>query len=84
MRFELKLDGQVAFLEYRYKKGNLALMHTEVPAILEGKGLGSALAKICIPVCQTKQSSGIGLLSLCDLFPERHPEYGEQVVKVGN
>jgi len=45
MRFELKLEGQVAFLEYRYKKGNLALMHTEVPAVLEGKGLGSALAK---------------------------------------
>ena len=80
MRFELKLDGQVAFLEYRYKKGNLALMHTEVPAILEGKGLGSALAKYAF---QFAKQNNLPVLVYCPFvtsFLKRHPEYGEQVV----
>ena len=82
MRFELKLEGQVAFLEYRYKKGILALMHTEVPAVLEGKGLGSALAKYAF---QFAKQNNLPVLVYCPFvtsFLKRHPEYGEQVVKV--
>ena len=80
MRFELKLEGQVAFLEYRYKKGNLALMHTEVPAVLEGKGLGSALAKYAF---QFAKQNNLPVLDYCPFvssFLKRHPEYEQQVV----
>jgi len=80
MRFELKLEGQVAFLEYRYKKGNLALMHTEVPAVLEGKGLGSALAKYAF---QFAKQNNLPVLVYCPFvssFLKRHPEYEQQVV----
>jgi len=80
MRFELKLEGHVAFLEYRYKKGNLALMHTEVPAVLEGKGLGSALAKYAF---QFAKHTNLPVLVYCPFvssFLKRHPEYEQQVV----
>jgi len=80
MRFELKLEGQVAFLEYRYKKGNLALMHTEVPAVLEGKGLGSALAKYAF---QFAKQNNLPVLVYCPFvssFLNRQPEYEKQVV----
>jgi predicted GNAT family acetyltransferase len=70
----------VAFLEYRYKKGNLALMHTEVPAVLEGKGLGSALAKYAF---QFAKQNNLPVLVYCPFvssFLKRHPEYEQQVV----
>ena len=49
-RFELETEGEKAFLEYRYLRNNIALMHTFVPESLNGKGLASELAKICIRV----------------------------------
>jgi len=43
-QFEIWLDDDRAYLEYRIKDGNLVLMHTEVPDKLGGKGIASALA----------------------------------------
>ncbi len=43
-QFQLKLDGELATLEYRLNEGKIVLMHTEVPAALGGRGIGSALA----------------------------------------
>jgi predicted GNAT family acetyltransferase len=44
MQFELFLDDDRAFLEYRFQEGIIILMHTEVPEKLGGKGIASALA----------------------------------------
>ena len=81
MRFELRLDGQVAFLEYRYKKDNLALMHTEVPPALEGKGLASALAKYAFQFAKDKQLPILVYCPFVTTFLKRHPEYEQQVVR---
>lgn len=43
-QFQLFLDDERAFLEYRFQDGVLVLMHTEVPEKLGGKGIASALA----------------------------------------
>ena len=43
-QFQIFLDGEMAYLEYRIKDGVLYLMHTEVPDKLGGKGIASALA----------------------------------------
>ena len=47
-RFELETEGEKAFLEYRYLRNNIALMHTFVPESLNGKGLASELAKYAL------------------------------------
>lgn len=44
LQFELFLDDERAFLEYRFHEGFIILMHTDVPEKLGGKGVGSALA----------------------------------------
>lgn len=44
MHFEIHDGDDIAFLEYRFYKNILVLMHTEVPAKMEGLGIGSALA----------------------------------------
>jgi len=43
-QFQVKTDGELASLEYRLYEGNIVLMHTEVPELLGGRGIGSALA----------------------------------------
>ncbi len=43
-RFEMASGGAVAFVEYeRTGDGRIALVHTEVPEALSGKGVGSKL-----------------------------------------
>ena len=43
-QFQIFLEDEMAYLEYRIKEGDLYLMHTEVPDKLGGKGIASALA----------------------------------------
>src|SRR5450631_312820 len=44
-QFEVHEDGEIAVLQYRFHEGVIWLMHTEVPANLEGKGIASTLAR---------------------------------------
>jgi len=43
-QFQVRVDGELAYLEYRMYKGDIALMHTEVPDKIGGRGIASALA----------------------------------------
>ena len=81
MRFELRLGDQVAFLEYRMKKGNLALMHTEVPGVLEGQGLGSALAKYAFKYAEENKLPVLVYCPFVTTFLKRHPEYDKQLAE---
>lgn len=44
-RFELAVDGHVAFADYRIDGQRMLFPHTEVPPALEGKGVGTRLVK---------------------------------------
>jgi hypothetical protein len=47
-RFEVTLDGEVAFTEYHLHPDYITLPHTVVPPAFEGKGVGSTLAKAAL------------------------------------
>jgi hypothetical protein len=42
-RFELQVDGQIAFLDYERRDGEILLVHAEVPRALRGRGIGGKL-----------------------------------------
>jgi uncharacterized protein len=42
-RYELEVDGKVAVAVYTLAPGVVSLVHTEVPAALRGRGVGSRL-----------------------------------------
>lgn len=45
-RFELAVEGHIAFIEYILAKGDVMfLTHTEVPEVLGGKGVGSEIVE---------------------------------------
>src|ERR1035437_10714986 len=44
-RFELDVEGTIAFVTYRKSPGAITLVHTEVPPELGGRGIGSKLGR---------------------------------------
>jgi uncharacterized protein len=76
-RFELDADGHVAFSNYKREGGVLTVLHTEVPAALAGKGIGSALARGLLDIARAQ---GLTVKPLCPFvagYIDKHPEYAD-------
>lgn len=61
-RFELDVDGAVAFATYRRSKDALAILHVEAPPALRGTGAASRLMQ---HVADTANAENIGLVPYC-------------------
>ena len=73
-RFEVGLEGQTAFAEYRLKPGQLVLPHTVVPPAFEGKGVASALARHAFGYAR---DHGLKVVPTCPFMAgwvKKHPE----------
>jgi uncharacterized protein len=78
-RFELDADGHVAFSNYQREGSVLTVLHTEVPAALNGRGIGSALARGLLDIARTQ---GLTVKPLCPFvagYFAKHPEYKDLV-----
>jgi predicted GNAT family acetyltransferase len=47
-RFETEINGEFSYIDYRFYKGDIALMHTFVPEADRNKGIASALIKFAL------------------------------------
>jgi len=73
-RFVLDTGGALAQLQYRRRADRLVLVHTEVPAELEGRGIGGKLVTAAIG---RAASEGLTVVPLCPFargWLERHPD----------
>ena len=78
-RYEMAVDGVTAFVEYRREGDVIALVHTEVPKALSGRGVGTALARGTLDLIR---ASGRKIRPLCPFiaaFIQRHPDYADLV-----
>jgi predicted GNAT family acetyltransferase len=76
-RFELDVDGHVAFSNYKRENGLLTVLHTEVPKELGGRGIGSALARGLLDIAR---AHGLKVRPICPFvkaYMEKHPEYAD-------
>jgi predicted GNAT family acetyltransferase len=76
-RFELDADGHVAVAYYRLSPGVITFTHTEVPAELSGRGIGSSLARGAL---DQVRAPGLKVVAQCPFigaFISKHPEYGD-------
>lgn len=74
-QFEVDLQGEKAYLTYRFYKADVALMHTFVPPPLEGKGVAAALAKTAFAWARANQKLVMIYCPYVAAFVQRHPEY---------
>lgn len=78
-RFELEIDDYIAFVDYQLSPGSIALVHTEVPKELAGRGVGSILAKA---VLENVRSHGLKVEPRCEFlagYIKKHPEFASLV-----
>jgi uncharacterized protein len=81
-RFELKLENQTAFVEYQtIDEETLVLTHTEVPAELEGQGIGSALVKGVLEQVERDKLMIVPACPFVKAYIQRHPEWNRVVTR---
>ncbi len=80
-QFEVNMQDQSATLVYRFYKGNIALMHTEVPAALGNRGIASALAKYALEWAKEHNKKVMVYCPFVASYLKRHPEYNFLVDK---
>lgn len=78
-RFEVSLDGETAFAEYRLVDHGIILPHTVVPEAFEGKGVGSALAKTALGYAREHDLKVIPLCPFIAGYITKHPEWRDIV-----
>ena len=76
-RYELEVDGHVAYVVYRLQDDVIKLVHTEVPKELGGRGVGSTLVRA---VLEKVRAEGLKLAVTCPFvsaWMEKHPEFDD-------
>jgi predicted GNAT family acetyltransferase len=59
---ELTVDGQTSVLIYERRPNALALLHTEVPPALRGRGLATRLAEAAV---NAARAEGLQVIAVC-------------------
>jgi predicted GNAT family acetyltransferase len=73
-RFELVVDGQLAYLLYQRPRGAMTLVHTEVPPKLRGRHVGDRLVEAAL---QAARREGLRIVAVCPFaraYMRRHPQ----------
>jgi predicted GNAT family acetyltransferase len=74
-RFELTVEGQIAFADYRRQPGLLIITHVVTPPALRGGGVAGRVMK---GVLEWAREAGMKVSPLCpyaDAYIRRHPQY---------
>jgi predicted GNAT family acetyltransferase len=78
-RFELDVEGTVAFANYRLAPGTVIITHTETPQSLRGRGIASELVRGAL---ETIRADGLKVVAGCSFvvdYLHEHPEFADLV-----
>ncbi len=74
-RYEVQIDGSLAVIQYKRGGNEIFLLHTEVPEALEGRGVGSALARSALEDARTRALTVVPVCPFVSAYIRKHPEY---------
>jgi predicted GNAT family acetyltransferase len=75
LQFEVYLNGEYAYIEYRYYKKDIAFMHTVVPDAFRGKGIGVAMAIYALNFAKDQHRKIMLYCPFVSKYVKEHPEY---------
>jgi uncharacterized protein len=78
-RFELDVEGAVAFANYRPTPESVIITHTETPRALRGRGIASELVKGALELIR---ADGLKVVAGCGFvvdYLQKHPEFSDLV-----
>ena len=79
-RFELDVEGAVAFANYRVTRQAIVITHTETPRALRGRGVASELIKGSLDLIRADGHKVIAGCGFVVDYLDKHPEYADLVV----
>jgi predicted GNAT family acetyltransferase len=80
-RYEMKLDGGTAFIDYTVSGNVRTLTHAEVPVALRGGGVAARLTSGALDLVR---SQGIRVVPRCPYvvnFIDQHPQYQDLLAR---
>ena len=80
-RFEIHVDGKIAFSKYFLAGEKIIIEHTEVPVELEGKGIAGRIVRTALDYARAQNLKVMPLCPFTAGFVHRHPEYQDLVVE---
>lgn len=80
-RFEIEQDGRIAYLDYTVAGNILALVHTEVPNDLRGRGLASELTRSALQWARDHNMKVDVICPVASAYLERHKEYADLLLR---
>jgi predicted GNAT family acetyltransferase len=78
-RFELNVDGGIAFANYRLTPSAVIITHTETPRALRGHGIASQLVEGALALIRADGRKVIGACGFVVDYLRKHPEYQDMV-----
>ncbi|MHA4809055.1 GNAT family N-acetyltransferase [Flavitalea flava] len=78
-QLEIFAEDNKAYLVYRMYKDSIAFMHTDVPDALEGKGIGSTLARAAFAYADSLKKPVLVYCPFVASWLLKHEEYKKQL-----
>jgi predicted GNAT family acetyltransferase len=78
-RFELDVEGGIAFANYRLAASAVIITHTETPPALRGRGVASELVHGALELIR---ADGLKVVAGCGFvvdYLQKHPEFSDLV-----
>lgn len=74
-RFELEVDGQIVFADYRRQGSVVIVPHVEAPPALRGTGASGRLMEGVLARLRTRGEKIVPTCSYAAAYIRRHPEH---------
>ena len=74
-RFELDVEGALAFANYRLTPSAVIITHTETPRNLRGRGIASELVKGALQLIRADGSKVVAGCGFVADYLQKHPEF---------
>jgi uncharacterized protein len=76
-RFELDLDGGMAFADYHAAPGRVIITYAEVPTALRGRGIGSTLVRGALELVRAQELKVESRCPFVSAYLSKHPEFND-------
>lgn len=74
-RFQARIQGYLALLDYQIKRKRMVITHTEVPEAIAGRGIAGELTRVALRYARDNKYKVVPKCAYAEQFFERHAEY---------
>lgn len=75
LRFETRVDGWLCRADYQIDGDRMVLVHTEVAAAVEGRGVAAALVRAALCWAEANGLKVVPRCSFVRIYVQRHAEF---------